>query len=566
MAMDHVNTLLPILLTHGCGGGNSRGSNRDVMSLLKGLVAADTITKVVPLVVAGLGKWLAGRTARRQERNRRASQAALVKEKRASIVLHRTYGVDNSVSSGNTTFDALVWRMCSLPQTRFLKLASNNIYVISNTDVIELDDGLCVKQLSVNFDENNNVQSACVEVFSYADDLLTLKDTMATLVHQYRQHLDNQLGQDIFYFDSVPNALPRTMEWGINYDAAPRSLTFTMSKMQTNKCLDNVYGSAMKKVRQRVRFFLENKRWYADRGVPYTLGILLHGIQGSGKSSCVKAVSKDCRRHIFNIKLNECMTVSQLTNLFYNENINVVTEGMTRTLNIPIDQRLIVFEDIDCLTRIVSDRNIGNTSNMSTPRSDPVFNGDKMRYEQFQQMRPTPMTIKPSYLECMPSELGTDLGDLAMFQAPGKTAKQMVDTYAQAHANAANAGAHAHTGAPPPPEEHPEKLTLSVILNLMDGVLETPGRILIVTTNHPEKLDKAFIRPGRIDLNVHFGRCTHEDIQEMVCKLSGHAVSTDMLELYDVPHNYWTPAELLQCIFENNESVDDILAALANRS
>lgn len=41
-----------------------------------------------------------------------------------------------------------------------------------------------------------------------------------------------------------------------------------------------------------------------------------------------------------------------------------------------------------------------------------------------------------------------------------------------------------------------EQLTLSFILNLLDGILETPGRILMVTTNHIEKLDKAFIRPG----------------------------------------------------------------------
>merc|ERR1712151_664740 len=44
-----------------------------------------------------------------------------------------------------------------------------------------------------------------------------------------------------------------------------------------------------------------------------------------------------------------------------------------------------------------------------------------------------------------------------------------------------------------------DKLNLSGILNALDGVVDSPNRILIMTTNHPEKLDPALIRPGRID-------------------------------------------------------------------
>ena len=32
------------------------------------------------------------------------------------------------------------------------------------------------------------------------------------------------------------------------------------------------------------------------------------------------------------------------------------------------------------------------------------------------------------------------------------------------------------------------------------------GRILIITTNYREKLDKALTRPGRIDLEIEFKR------------------------------------------------------------
>ncbi|EGS19883.1 uncharacterized protein CTHT_0043750 [Thermochaetoides thermophila DSM 1495] len=50
------------------------------------------------------------------------------------------------------------------------------------------------------------------------------------------------------------------------------------------------------------------------------------------------------------------------------------------------------------------------------------------------------------------------------------------------------------------------RLSLSGLLNIIDGVASQEGRILIMTTNHLEKLDKALIRPGRIDMIVKFGK------------------------------------------------------------
>ncbi|KAK7426005.1 hypothetical protein QQZ08_007453 [Neonectria magnoliae] len=51
----------------------------------------------------------------------------------------------------------------------------------------------------------------------------------------------------------------------------------------------------------------------------------------------------------------------------------------------------------------------------------------------------------------------------------------------------------------------PGRLSLSGLLNILDGVASQEGRVLIMTTNHLEKLDKALIRPGRVDMIVKFG-------------------------------------------------------------
>lgn len=48
-------------------------------------------------------------------------------------------------------------------------------------------------------------------------------------------------------------------------------------------------------------------------------------------------------------------------------------------------------------------------------------------------------------------------------------------------------------------ESGADTLNLAGLLNVLDGVVDTPGRLLVLSTNHPEVLDPALIRPGRIN-------------------------------------------------------------------
>src|SRR5207253_2725559 len=49
------------------------------------------------------------------------------------------------------------------------------------------------------------------------------------------------------------------------------------------------------------------------------------------------------------------------------------------------------------------------------------------------------------------------------------------------------------------------ELTFSGLLNALDGVASPEGRIVVMTTNHVDKLDPALIRPGRADVKLYFG-------------------------------------------------------------
>jgi hypothetical protein len=59
-----------------------------------------------------------------------------------------------------------------------------------------------------------------------------------------------------------------------------------------------------------------------------------------------------------------------------------------------------------------------------------------------------------------------------------------------------------------------DKLDLAGLLNVLDGVVDCPSRILVMTTNHPEKLDAALIRPGTCHI-LFSGLCVHPPITRL---------------------------------------------------
>ncbi|KAK4453201.1 BCS1 N terminal-domain-containing protein [Podospora aff. communis PSN243] len=62
-------------------------------------------------------------------------------------------------------------------------------------------------------------------------------------------------------------------------------------------------------------------------------------------------------------------------------------------------------------------------------------------------------------------------------------------------------------------------ISLSGLLNAIDGVASHEGRVLIMTTNKPESLDEALIRPGRVDMQVAFTNATHQQALELFIRM-----------------------------------------------
>ncbi len=58
-------------------------------------------------------------------------------------------------------------------------------------------------------------------------------------------------------------------------------------------------------------------------------------------------------------------------------------------------------------------------------------------------------------------------------------------------------------------------VTLSGLLNALDGVSSREGRVLFLATNHPERLDPALVRPGRVDKKIKLGYATADQARRL---------------------------------------------------
>jgi chaperone BCS1 len=124
----------------------------------------------------------------------------------------------------------------------------------------------------------------------------------------------------------------------------------------------------------------------------------------------------------------------------------------------------------------------------------------------------------------------------------------------------------AHGGAPSSAaaERTRSFVTLSGLLNTLDGVAAGEERLLFMTTNYVERLDPALVRPGRVDVMRRVGDATRSQCERMYAKffpgdeqraaafadaLGGEAVSMATLQGYFLVHKQ-SADDALRCAAE----------------
>ena len=86
-------------------------------------------------------------------------------------------------------------------------------------------------------------------------------------------------------------------------------------------------------------------------------------------------------------------------------------------------------------------------------------------------------------------------------------------------------------------------VTLSGLLNVLDGFSAPENVLFVMTTNHFEVLDRALLRPGRIDYRLYMGEASEEQKVELYRRFFPAASEIEALDFVEAHRSAATMAE-----------------------
>jgi len=312
-----------------------------------------------------------------------------------------------------------------------------------------------------------------------------LEDFLEECLKRYKSHVQNTFNKNQHYFSFL------------KADDDDGYISYSENIFYTNRTFNTIFFEQKQSYLKSLNFFLNNEKWYQSRGIPYHYGIFLHGTPGCGKTSIIKATIEYTKRHVLVIPLNRIKTCGQLESVFFNKEINSKV--------IPMENRIYIFEDIDCLCDIIKSRELKTLDDKNNDTINKKSNAEFNLLMKIVSDKSTDNTYQPD-----------------------------------------------------------DELTLSCFLNIIDGVQETPGRIIIMTSNYPGEIDKAILRPGRIDFNIELKKASihvlneilsffydipFEDVIEMTSNMAFKDYDMSPAEIMNIcQQNYDNIKECINCI------------------
>ena len=263
---------------------------------------------------------------------------------------------------------------------------------------------------------------------------------------------------------------------------------------QTNKNVDNIFFEEKQDIISRIRFFesKEGEERYQRIGLPYTFGMFFCGETGSGKTSFIKAIAKLTKRHIIVIRMDILLknhyenVIDVLKIIFYSPNIGDV--------EIAQRDRLYVFEEADTwqnlLCRSCNVNSLGSLTHSN--QNSNTNNGFRKNKNSGSHKISSSQNEDNAQLDTNNSESNIQIS---------------------------------HLGG---------------LLELLDGVIETPGRMCIMTTNHPENIDPALVR-------------RFSDVHHTFKRLSKNSVSAIYEQWFENPIPLNIEKDLKDCVFTQSQ-------------
>ena len=346
----------------------------------------------------------------------------------------------------------------------------------------------------------------------------------------------------------------------LRYEGGGKLFTWAERTSRPSRSLNSVYlDSAMKtKLVDDIDDYLapDAASWYAERGIPYRKGYLFHGIAGSGKTSMATAIAGHYRLDIYMLSL--------------------LTPGINDSVLLELFQALrpgtvVLLEDIDSAgigrqstllrtglekkaRRAQPERESSEESEVSDENYFRDSNGNLVKANETPSHEKYPLHVREEHEEY---ESGYNPAEADWQAKQAKSTDKRRRHYKRKQ------------------RKIKSEVTLSGLLNAIDGASSPQGHILIMTSNKPEVLDEALVRPGRVDLKIKFEHASKEQIHDLFLHMYSWkdnersarydtSLIPDLAKMFAerVPAGKLTPAQLQQYVLMHRirpqEAVDGV--------
>lgn len=268
--------------------------------------------------------------------------------------------------------------------------------------------------------------------------------------------------------------------------------------------------------------FREKRGKFSIPGFPHKLVILLYGPPGTGKTSLVKAIAQHTKRNILAISLSRIHTNHQLISYMFDPSCNLDSSSSSSSVSVKLKTEKVVYmlEDIDAAGKTL----VCKKPNCAPP---PEIGGARKEEDS------------PSLLSAE-NEI-----------CPGVLDNQLL--VQKKHIRN-------------------DQLSLSGLLDALNGILDSPNRIVVMTTNHLEHLDPSLTRPGVVTYKLHMSVFDEDTALDMVRHYFYDVDPQTEQKIADVIRGLrennkrgYSPAEIEQLCAENG-TAEDLLNALISGS
>lgn len=199
------------------------------------------------------------------------------------------------------------------------------------------------------------------------------------------------------------------------------------------------------KILKDIEYFINNQKWYDDRGMPYKMTYVFHGLPGTGKTSIISALASHFNRNVCVINLSS----------MYDDKFEAAMATVP-------PNSIVLIEDFDSSSSVSTRR--GGFSAGLTAVSGVVEGIESIE---------SPAAVS----ETLPALESTEK-ETSSFEF--------------------------------------KSLSLTSVLNTLDGMVRLDDIIVMMTTNHLERIDPAVIRKGRVDHIYEIKHFENNEVREYI--------------------------------------------------